>query len=199
MVVGRPRRRLGFAEFGPAGGRPFVWLHGTPGARRQIPQAARVLAEELGLRIVGVDRPGVGSSTPYRYGSLLDFVTDLTRVGDHLGLERFGVIGLSGGGPYTLAACYALPDRVTVGGVLGGIAPARGDDAPPGGFVGRMAPLGPLATITVLPQSLGLTCIADDRRLPSTVPGAVRSCTPVYEVDVEPVGRAGLGSMCQQK
>jgi pimeloyl-ACP methyl ester carboxylesterase len=157
LVVGRPRRRLGFAEFGPADGRPFFWLHGTPGARRQIPQAARVLAEELGLRIVGVDRPGVGGSTPYRYVSLLDFVTDLTRVGDHLGLERFGVIGLSGGGPYALAACYALPDRVTVGGVLGGVAPARGDDAPPGGFVGRMAPLGPLSTVTVLPQSLGLT------------------------------------------
>jgi pimeloyl-ACP methyl ester carboxylesterase len=157
VKVGRHSRRLGFAEFGPADGRTFVWLHGTPGARRQIPQAARVAAEDLSLRIVGIDRPGVGWSTPYRYGSVLDFVTDLTRVGDHLGFERFAVIGLSGGGPYALAACYALPDRVTVAGVLGGVAPAVGVDAPHGGLVRRFAPLAPLATISRIPMSLGLT------------------------------------------
>jgi hypothetical protein len=133
VKVGRGLRRLGFAEFGPADGRPLVWLHGTPGARRQTPQSARVVAEERGVRIVGIDRPGVGSSTPHRYGSLLDFTTDLAKVADHLGIERFGMIGLSGGGPYALASCYALRDRVTVAGVLGGVAPARGDDAPPGG------------------------------------------------------------------
>ena len=157
VKVGRGLRRLGFAEFGPADGRPFVWLHGTPGARRQIPQSARVVAEERGVRIVGIDRPGVGSSTPHRYGSLLDFTTDLAKVADHLGIERFGMIGLSGGGPYALASCYALPDRIAVAGVLGGVAPARGDDAPPGGFVGRIAPLGPLATTFRAPLSLGLT------------------------------------------
>ena len=152
-----PLRRLGFAEFGPAEGRPVVWLHGTPGARRQIPQSARMRAEELGVRIIGIDRPGVGSSTPYRYRSLLDFATDLTRIADHLGFERFAIIGLSGGGPYALAACHALPDRVTVAAVLGGVAPTRGDDAPHGGFVGWMAPLGPLATVFRAPLSLGLT------------------------------------------
>ena len=83
-------RRLGFAEFGPAEGRVLVWVHGTPGARRQIPQSARAAAEELGVRIVGIDRPGVGWSTPYRYGSLLDFATDLAKVSDQLGFERFG-------------------------------------------------------------------------------------------------------------
>ena len=155
--VGPLARRVGFAEFGPADGRPLVWLHGTPGARRQIPESARVAAEELGVRLVGIDRPGVGWSTPHRYGSLLDFVPDLARVCDHLGFERFGIIGLSGGGPYVLASCYALPDRVRVGGVLGGVAPARGDDALPGGLVGLLAPLGPLATISWVPLSLGLT------------------------------------------
>jgi pimeloyl-ACP methyl ester carboxylesterase len=160
VKVGRGLRRLGFAEFGPADGRPLVWMHGTPGARRQIPQSARVMAEALGIRIVGIDRPGVGSSTPYRYGSVLDSVTDLTRVADDLGLERFGVIGLSGGGPYALAASYALPDRVPVAAVLGGIAPTKGDDAPPGGFVGRLAPLGPLASVFLLPNSLAMTVFA---------------------------------------
>src|SRR4051794_4640490 len=56
-------RRLGFAEFGAPEGRAVVWLHGTPGARRQVPHEARVMAEREGLRVVGIDRPGIGSSS----------------------------------------------------------------------------------------------------------------------------------------
>ena len=187
VKVGRGLRRLGFAEFGPADGRPLVWLHGTPGARRQIPQSARVVAEEWGVRIVGIDRPGVGSSTPHRYGSLLDFTTDLAKVADHLGIERFGMIGLSGGGPYALASCYALPDRVAVAGVLGGVAPARGDDAPPGGFVGRIAPLGPWPRPSGRPCRWGLRDSCGRCALwrqppssstPASPPKATNGCSP---------------------
>ena len=153
-------RRLGFAEFGPAYGRPVIWLHGTPGARRQIPQAARVAAEELGVRIVGIDRPGVGASSAFLYDSILAFTEDLTEIADRLGFEEFAMIGLSGGGPYVLASCYALPDRVMVGGVLGGVAPTKGDDAPSGGIVARMAPLGPLAATFRVPLSMFLTAFA---------------------------------------
>ena len=48
-------------------------MHGTPGARRQIPFEARALAAERGLRIIGVDRPGIGSSTPHLYENVLDW------------------------------------------------------------------------------------------------------------------------------
>lgn len=150
-----PGRRLAFSEFGPPHGRPVVWMHGTPGARRQIPQSTRVAAEELEIRVIGIDRPGVGESTPVLYGSFLDFVPDLTHLVDRLGVERFAMLGLSGGGPYVLACAFAVPQRVVVGGVLGGVAPTRGDDAIPGGLVGWLAPLaptvaaiqGPLSTI----------------------------------------------------
>jgi pimeloyl-ACP methyl ester carboxylesterase len=138
-----PGRRLAFSEFGPAQGRPVVWMHGTPGARRQIPQSTRLAAEELEIRVIGIDRPGVGGSTPVLYGSLLDFVPDLTRLLDRLGVERFAMLGLSGGGPYVLACAFALPQRVVVGGVLGGVAPTQGDDGIPGGLVGWLAPLAP--------------------------------------------------------
>ena len=57
-------RQIGFAEFGAPQGRAIFWLHGTPGARRQIPVEARVYAEENDIRLIGVDRPGIGSSTP---------------------------------------------------------------------------------------------------------------------------------------
>lgn len=151
-----PGRRLAFCEFGPVRGRPVVWMHGTPGARRQIPQAARLAAEELDIRIIGIDRPGVGDSTTFLYASLLDVVPDLTRLIDRLGIDRFAMLGLSGGGPYVLACAYALPERVVVGGVLGGVAPTQGEDAIGGGVVGHLAPLAPLTAAVHRPLATAL-------------------------------------------
>jgi len=152
-----PKRRLGFAEFGPPRGRPVVWLHGTPGARRQIPAEARVLAESMDLRIVGIDRPGIGSSTPFVYDNIAGFVPDLEVVADSLGLDEMVVIGLSGGGPYALAAGALLPDRVSVVGSLGGVAPTVGRDAIQGGLVGLGRRLAPLVSVARLPLGMGLT------------------------------------------
>jgi pimeloyl-ACP methyl ester carboxylesterase len=150
-------RRLGFAEFGPPTGRPVVWLHGTPGARRQIPAEARAFAEAEGLRIVGIDRPGIGSSTPHLYGSIADFAADLDIVADRLGLDRMVVIGLSGGGPYALAAGALLPHRVAAVGVLGGVAPTQGPDAIAGGLVALARWAKPLLTVARTPIGFGLT------------------------------------------
>ncbi|WAC54247.1 alpha/beta fold hydrolase [Gordonia sp. SL306] len=133
VAVGGGQRRIGFAEFGSANGRAVFWLHGTPGARRQIPTEARAFAAENGIRIIGLDRPGVGSSTPHSYRSVSEFATDLGEVADLLGIDRFAVIGLSGGGPYALGVAYAYPDRVVTAGILGGVAPTVGPDAIDGG------------------------------------------------------------------
>jgi pimeloyl-ACP methyl ester carboxylesterase len=150
-------RRLGFAEFGPPRGRSIVWLHGTPGARRQIPAEARAFAEANDLRIVGIDRPGIGSSTPHLYENILAFADDLELVADRLGLDELAVIGLSGGGPYALAAGAALPDRVTAVGVLGGVAPTVGPDAIDGGLVSLGRRLSPVISVGRVPIGIGLT------------------------------------------
>jgi pimeloyl-ACP methyl ester carboxylesterase len=132
----RRGRKLGVAEFGTPDGQAVFWLHGTPGARRQIPEEARQLALARGIRIVGVDRPGVGLSTPHLYDSVADFVPDLELVADQLGIDRFSTIGLSGGAPYAMAAAAVLHERVASVGVLGGVVPGVGPDAAPGGLVG---------------------------------------------------------------
>lgn len=154
--VGRGRR-LGFAEFGPPTGRAVVWLHGTPGARRQIPTEARAVAEVAGLRIVGIDRPGIGSSTPHLYDNIRGFAADLDVVADCLGLDELVVIGLSGGGPYALAAGALLPDRVRAVGVLGGVAPTVGPDAIDGGLVSIGRHVAPLISVARVPIGIGLT------------------------------------------
>ncbi|TGD88302.1 alpha/beta hydrolase [Mycolicibacterium sp. CH28] len=128
-------RRIGFAEFGAAQGRPVFWLHGTPGARRQIPMEARVFAEQQNIRLIGIDRPGIGSSTPFQYENVLAFTADMTVIADTLGVAKMAVIGLSGGGPYTLACAAAMPERIVAAGVLGGVAPTVGPDAIGGGLM----------------------------------------------------------------
>src|SRR6478736_1574130 len=76
-IAVRGDRRLSFAEYGPRQGPAIVWMHGTPGARRQIPLEARELADRKGVRIIGLDRPGIGSSTAHLYLDILDWAHDL--------------------------------------------------------------------------------------------------------------------------
>ncbi|ANI37892.1 alpha/beta fold hydrolase [Mycolicibacterium vaccae] len=124
-------RRLGYAEFGDPTGPVVLWFHGTPGGRRQLPIVGRRAAEELGLRVVLVERAGAGMSDPHRYAQIGDWASDMAHVADRLGADRLGVVGLSGGGPYALA-CAGMPvlrDRVVAVAVLGGVTPSVGPDA----------------------------------------------------------------------
>jgi pimeloyl-ACP methyl ester carboxylesterase len=162
----RAGRRLSFAEYGSPRGPALVWMHGTPGARRQIPLDARAYAEEQGVRIIGIDRPGIGSSTPYQYPDLLDWTADLELLADALALDTFRIIGLSGGGPYALAAGAGLPDRVTGVGVLGGVAPTVGPDAIDGGPIQLAVRFAPLLSFARVPLGVVLT-------------GAIRTVRPL--------------------
>ncbi len=136
-------RTLGAAELGAPSGFPVLWFHGTPGGRIQVPPDAPEAAIERSLRLIGVERPGTGWSTPHRYGAIREFARDVRALADALALDRFAVVGLSGGGPYTLACAHDLPDRVACAAVIGGIGPLVGPDAAPGGprFLAHAAPL----------------------------------------------------------
>lgn len=147
-------RRLGFAEFGDPQGRAIFWLHGTPGARRQIPAEARAYAELEKIRLIGVDRPGIGSSTPHQYPNVLAFADDLRTIADTLGIDKFAVVGLSGGGPYTLAAAAAMPERVVAAGVLGGVAPYVGPDGISSGLMNLGSTVAPVLEVAGMPIRL---------------------------------------------
>jgi pimeloyl-ACP methyl ester carboxylesterase len=143
VAVGEDRQ-IGFAEFGDPQGRAVFWLHGTPGARRQIPTEARIYAKQHGIRLIGLDRPGTGSSSPHLYENIAAFADDLRTIADILGIDKMAVIGLSGGGPYALASAVAMPERVVAAGILGGVAPFLGDDGIASGLMNlgkRAAPL----------------------------------------------------------
>lgn len=156
-VAVRGDRRLSFAEYGSRRGPAIVWMHGTPGARRQVPLEVREHAERHGLRILALDRPGIGSSTPYLYPDILDWTHDLELVLETLAIDTVRIIGLSGGGPYALAAGAALPDRVHGIGILGGVAPTRGADAAAGGPIQLAVHLAPMLALTRVPLGVALT------------------------------------------
>lgn len=115
-------RRLGYAEYGDPNGEPVFFFHGTAGSRL----AGRVFhtaAVKLGGRLIAPERPGYGFSTPQPDRTLLGWVDDVIELADTLGIERFAVFGVSGGGPHAAACAYKLPERLTTVGLVASVAP----------------------------------------------------------------------------
>ena len=104
-------RTLGFADYGPSDGIPVLWFHGGPGSRLE-PKATAPAAAALGFRLVGIDRPGYGLSTPRPGRTIASVVPDALAVADTLGIDAFYAVGVSTGGAYALATAAIVPDRV---------------------------------------------------------------------------------------
>jgi len=118
----RDGRALGYAEYGDAEGVPVFYFHGHPGSRLEGALADSA-ARRLGVRLVGVDRPGMGHSDFHPGRGFLDWPATVVELADALGFERFAVQGVSGGGPYALACAYTIPQRLRACGVVAGMGP----------------------------------------------------------------------------
>ena len=118
----RDGRNLGYAQYGEPAGDAVFYFHGSPSSRLEA-AAWHKTAKRLNIRIIAVDRPGMGLSTFQNGRRILDFPTDVCELADSLNIENFSVLGMSGGGPYVSACAYMLPHRVTVAGILSGTGP----------------------------------------------------------------------------
>ena len=115
-------RALRVYEAGAPDGRPIVAIYGTPsGGTIYPPHAADALAQ--GIRLVTFDRAGYGGSDPRPGRAIADVVEDVRAIADSLGLDRFGVWGVSGGGPHALACGALLSARVPAVASLAAVAP----------------------------------------------------------------------------
>jgi pimeloyl-ACP methyl ester carboxylesterase len=65
------------------------------------------------VRFIAPDRPGYGSSDFEPDLTYATWPDDVKELADHLGIERFAVIGVSGGGPGAMACAWRMPDRVS--------------------------------------------------------------------------------------
>jgi len=122
MVETPDGRTLTVREGGDAAGLPVLTISGTPGSSTLYEPHARDAAEK-GIRLFSYDRPGYGGSTRHKGRNVADCAADIAAVADALGIERFCVWGISGGGPHALAAAALLPDRVIATAALASVAP----------------------------------------------------------------------------
>jgi pimeloyl-ACP methyl ester carboxylesterase len=115
-------RTLCFAEWGNPDGFPVVFLHGTPGGRLNRHPDEGVY-RQLGARWITYDRPGYGYSARLAGRAVVDCVSDVAAIVDHLGVDEFAVTGSSGGAPHVLAVCARMGERVVRARCNAGLAP----------------------------------------------------------------------------
>jgi pimeloyl-ACP methyl ester carboxylesterase len=109
-------RTLAYTDIGAPDGRVAFHFHGAPGGRLEL-VGLDAAFDAVDVRVITADRPGYGGSAPHLGRTTADWAGDVAALADHLGVDRFVVMGLSSGGPYTVACASLLRDRV-VGAII---------------------------------------------------------------------------------
>ncbi|RDH78105.1 alpha/beta hydrolase [Mycolicibacterium moriokaense] len=170
-------RTLAYLQVGDPDGPLVLHNHGGPSSRLE----AYLLADAAttnGIRLVCVDRPGMGQSSPQKARSYAGWAADLVTLADALGCRQFGVTGWSEGGPWALAAAaYIDADRLRhVSSIAPGSYGAFGDNSA-AQYLSKIDALGGALALKFRPgfrlmyAVLGLTA----KRLPNSVVKQVRN------------------------
>jgi pimeloyl-ACP methyl ester carboxylesterase len=153
-------RILAYVQWGRPAGPVVVLCH--PATR--IVQPGWDVAEALGIRVVSPDRPGTGGSAFQPGRSILDWPADIAALMDHLGVERFSVVGVSACTPYALACGVQLGNSVDMVGVVAGTVP-REDVSDPLGALGQPDREAALAELLRQSESVAADIAASVRRV----------------------------------
>jgi pimeloyl-ACP methyl ester carboxylesterase len=119
-------REIDVLTTGPEDGFPLVVHGGTPGGL-VVDSRIAAAATDRGLRFVLTARPGYEGSTPRPGRRVRDVAADVAGVLDALGAGAFVSIGMSGGGPHSLACAALLPGRCLAAASVAGVGPYRAD------------------------------------------------------------------------
>lgn len=111
-------RGLGWAEWGPEAGLPVLLCSGAATGRSLGCDGDVV--DELGVRLIAVDRPGLGASDPLPGRTLTDWAADVRAFVTARGLSRPAIVGSSQGAPFALVCAAA--------GLVRGVAVVSGTD-----------------------------------------------------------------------
>lgn len=113
---------LAFAEYGAADGTPVIFCHGWPSSLTMA-ELTDNAARDVGVRIISPDRPGISGSTFQQNRKLSDWPAVIRQLVDHLGLDHFRILAISGGAPYAFATAWSMPERVHAVAVVSGAPP----------------------------------------------------------------------------
>ena len=109
------RRVLGILDSGRSSGKTIFFFSGFGVSVHAVHP---VLTKSADARVIAVDRPGIGLSSRAAHRTLLDWPEDIRQLADRLGVDRFGLLGWSGGGPHALACAHQLGERVAATGLF---------------------------------------------------------------------------------
>jgi pimeloyl-ACP methyl ester carboxylesterase len=183
----RDGRALAYAEWGPADGRPVLHFHGVPDGR--FGWGGGSVCTDRGVRLIAVDRPGVGGSDPKRGRSVADWPADVEELAEQLELDRFAVSGWSAGGAYALACAHAMQPQIDAVALVSGVGRL---DLP--GFVEQMSTAAAWRLAARVPSAMTLAYSALARlarRRPGTAQKALFSGAP--KVDRAVIDRPDVG------
>lgn len=111
LVIRVGLRTVTASILGPEGGRPALFFHGSPGCRLQaLRMESSARAREV--RLVAIDRPGCGRTSPPSNAPLEQHVLDVRAILDALQLDAAPAIAVSGGVAAGLSAAAALRERI---------------------------------------------------------------------------------------
>ena len=103
--------QIAFTEYGDPKGAPVFFCHGWPSSRTMA-VITDDAARKLGVRIISPDRPGIRDSNFQPNRTLLDWPPVLCDLASHFGIDKFKILGISGGAPYAYATAWMIPERV---------------------------------------------------------------------------------------
>ena len=121
-------RQLGYAEYGDLTGKPIFYFHGFPGSRLEAGHLQKIALSHH-YRLIGIDRPGMGISSVESKRSILSWAEDVETFADFLGINKFSIVGHSGGAPFVAACAYKIPYRLHGAAIVSGIAPVEISEA----------------------------------------------------------------------
>lgn len=113
-------RTLTYAEYGAPNGKPVLYFHGLAGSRLEPAVLDNNDLQKAGIRMIACDRPGLGDLDFQPGRGFSHWPADMVVFADRLGLDKFAVLGVSGGGGYISACARLIPDRLTAAVIVSG-------------------------------------------------------------------------------
>lgn len=121
-TVDLANRVLAYREYGDPDGRPVLYQHSMPSSSREA-EFFDAAARAHGLRLLAIDRPGMGGSSMSPNRSIVEMVRDVGVLINRLGIKEFGVLAFGGGAPYAWVLGQGMAHRVQAIAVVSGERP----------------------------------------------------------------------------
>lgn len=118
----RDGRTIGYAEYGDLAGNPIFYFHGGQESRLSS-FFMDSIAMKMGIRIISMDRPGIGISSFQKDRTFYDWGKDVNELADFLGIKKYSIFGLSGGAPHVLSCLINNPERIKNAAIISGATP----------------------------------------------------------------------------